>query len=67
MKKHLSYTSFSFLLIFGPDETSGGWILVFYGNYVQFTQISPLRNQEIRRHVPFLNWNPHTIVVGQNA
>ena len=32
-----------------------------------YTQISPLRNQEIRRHVPFLNWNPHTIVVGQNA
>ena len=34
---------------------------------LSYTQISPLRNQEIRRHVPFLNWNPHTIVVGQNA
>ena len=32
-----------------------------------YTQFLSLRNQEIRRHVPFLNWNPHRIVVGQNA
>ena len=29
-----------------------------------YTQISVLRNQEIRRHVPFLNWNPHTKYMG---
>ena len=29
-----------------------------------YTQISVLRNQEIRRHVPFLNWKPHTKYMG---
>ena len=28
------------------------------------TLISVLRTQEIRRHVPFLNWNPHTKYMG---
>ena len=29
-----------------------------------YTEISVIRNQEIRRHVPFLNWKPHTKYMG---
>ena len=43
------------------------WIVNFHTRYTRLTKISPLRKRVNRIHVPFLHWNPHSIVVGQHT